>query len=124
MSLPNGRKMDNGTILVLRVTYPRNPSKVWTYVALKEGDRWFMTGQGNVPREAGWGRVEKWASGFGREVVSVSEVTEVTRIGDTHTDLLDSLQDTPFIHGSWVDDIYDLAENDYGGHATGHEGPF
>src|SRR5690606_10766269 len=67
-----------GTILVFGIRYvnlddgrPWNPSKVWTYAGLKAGGRWYLTGTGRVPQDAGWGAVARWLDEPNREVVSV-----------------------------------------------------
>jgi hypothetical protein len=66
-SLPDGRLLPNNTVLVLRVRFERNP-KIYTYLALKVGGRWFFTGRG--PHDAGWGAVERWMIADDKTVVS------------------------------------------------------
>lgn len=67
-------EVPNGTILVIGAQYRENP-KVWTYAALKAGGRWYFTGMGKVPQDAGWGAVKRWLADNSRRIVSVRVVT-------------------------------------------------
>lgn len=75
------RTMPNGTVLSLGVRYEsQTTDKVWTYVALKTGGRWWLTGAG--PSDAGWGAVERWLESGGRELVHVDHLTRNVRLWD------------------------------------------
>lgn len=83
------RQVADGTILILGIRYvdPDNQngpgasrSKVFTYAALKAGGRWYLTGTGRVPQDAGWGAVARWLDDPTREVVFVDTVTETARL--------------------------------------------
>jgi len=69
------RKMPNGTVLFLGISYPtpgsgdlrgRTNPKVYTYAALKQAGVWYFTGAGKVPQAAGWGAVERWLERYNR----------------------------------------------------------
>lgn len=55
-------------------------SKVFEYVALKARGRWYLTGTGRVPQDAGWGAVARWLDDPRREVVSVDLATGRIRL--------------------------------------------
>lgn len=82
-------QVPDGTILILGIRYvdPDNgqpvTSKVWTYVALKAGGRWYLTGSGRVPQDAGWGAVARWLDDPTREVVWVRAVTGTVEVWPT-----------------------------------------
>lgn len=90
----DNRKIPNQTVLILGISYPVDPSsladpdatrgltppKVFTYVALKAGGLWYLTGSGKVPVAAGWPAVERWLDKDGREVQWVDAVTSRTRV--------------------------------------------
>ena len=80
-------QVPDGTILVFGIRYvnlddgwPWNPSKVFEYVGLKAGGRWYLTGTGRVPQDAGWGAVARWLDDPTREVVSVRTVTGTAQL--------------------------------------------
>jgi len=85
------RAMPNGTIMTLGVRYlpgsdpggdtrgRANPT-VYTYVALKTGGLWYLTGSGKVPIAAGWGAVEKWLERDNRHLEFVGISTGTRRI--------------------------------------------
>lgn len=80
------RQVADGTILLFGIRYvdPDNgrpiTSKVWTYAGLKAGGRWYLTGTGRVPQDAGWGAVARWLADPTRKVVFVDTVTETARL--------------------------------------------
>lgn len=75
------RTMPDGSVLSLGVRYEGQTSgKVWTYLALKTGGRWFLTGSG--PSDAGWGAVERWLERDGRVLVHVDRLTRDVRLWD------------------------------------------
>lgn len=83
------RQVADGTVLIFGIRYvdPDNldgpgasRSKVFTYVALKAGGRWFFSGTGRVPQDAGWGAVARWLADPTREVVFVDTVTSTARL--------------------------------------------
>jgi hypothetical protein len=87
----DSKKIPNGTILVLGVTYSNPPTdpdatrgltppKVFTYVALKAGGLWYFSRSGRVPQAAGWGAVERWLDKDNRTVEWVDAVTSRTRV--------------------------------------------
>jgi hypothetical protein len=59
----------DGTVLLLGIQYEGMASgKVFTYAALKAAGRWFFTGSGKVPSDAGWMAVDAWLARDGRVV--------------------------------------------------------
>lgn len=79
-------QVPDGTILVFGIRYANldgpgaSRSKVFEYVALKASGRWYLTGTGRVPQDAGWGAVARWLDDPTREVVSVRIVTETAQL--------------------------------------------
>ena len=74
------RKAPDGVILVWHIQYDRQEGGsadplTYTYVMLKAGGLWYVTGAGRVPVAAGWGAVEKWLGRDGRQPVRVELVT-------------------------------------------------
>lgn len=73
------RQVPDDTLLLFGVRYidaeGRTRPKVWTYAALKAGGRWYFTGTGRVPQDAGWGAVRRWLDDPIREVVWVRAMT-------------------------------------------------
>jgi hypothetical protein len=74
----------DGTVLLFGIRFIRmDPgeeptfagSKIWTYVALKVGGRWYFTGTGRVPQDAGWGAVARWLDDERKEVAWVKVAT-------------------------------------------------
>jgi len=85
-------QVPDGTILVFGIRYvdadnPTGPgafqSKVFEYAGLKAGGRWYLTGTGQVPQDAGWGAVARWLDDPTREVVSVHAVTGTAQLYPT-----------------------------------------
>lgn len=87
----DSRKVPNGTVLIFGISYQNPPTdpdatrgltppKVFTYVMLKAGSLWYVTGSGKVPVAAGWGAVQRWLDKDGREVEWVDAVTSRKRI--------------------------------------------
>jgi hypothetical protein len=86
----DSRKVPNGTVLVFGIRYERNEDEpggdtrgrtnptVYTYVMLKMGGLWYVTGSGKAPQAAGWGAIERWLDRDGRMVEWVKVVTEMT----------------------------------------------
>lgn len=70
----DARKIPDGAVLIVGVTYPDNP-KTYTYALLKAGGYWYGTGSGKVPTMAGWGAIERWFTKDGKTVVWVKAVT-------------------------------------------------
>lgn len=82
-------QVPDGTVLLFGVRYvdsetgSRASSKVFEYAALKAGGRWYLTGTGRVPQDAGWGAVARWLDDPTREVVSVRTVTGTVEVWPT-----------------------------------------
>ena len=85
----DGRKVPNGTVLVLGIRYEAEPDgdtrgrtnpKVYTYAALKAGGLWYLTGSGKVPTAAGWTAVQNWLARDGRVVEYVDVLGARTRL--------------------------------------------
>src|SRR5690606_6226589 len=82
-------QVPDGTVLLFGVRYvdsetrSRASSKVFTYVGLKASGRWYLTGTGRVPQDAGWGAVARWLDDPTREVVSVRTVTGAVEVWPT-----------------------------------------
>lgn len=75
--VPDGRKLADGTILVFVIRYGIRPIQ-YQYVAIRARGRWHLTGSGQaVPRDAGWGAVEKWLTDHDRVIEQVSRVTRL-----------------------------------------------
>lgn len=76
--------VSDGTILLFGVRYVNEDrsetSKVFTYAGLKAGGRWYLTGSGRVPQDAGWGAVQRWLDDPGRQVVWVRAVTQTAEL--------------------------------------------
>jgi hypothetical protein len=64
-----------GAVLLLGVRYA-GLEQTFTYAALHVGGRWYLTGTGRVPQDAGWGAVRRWYTSGGRTLVWVRTVTE------------------------------------------------
>ena len=82
-------QVPDGTVLLFGVRYvdsetgSRASSKVFTYAGLKTSGRWYLTGTGRVPQDAGWGAVARWLDDPTREVVSVRTVTGAVEVWPT-----------------------------------------
>lgn len=82
-------QVPDGTVLLFGVRYvdsetrSRASSKVFTYVGLKASGRWYLTGTGRVPQDAGWSAVARWLDDPTREVVSVRTVTGAVEVWPT-----------------------------------------
>lgn len=75
-------RVPEGTVLLIGAQYRNSETgelhpKIWTYAALKVGGRWYLTGTGKVPQDAGWGAVKRWLASHGREVVWIKMATEL-----------------------------------------------
>lgn len=75
-------RVPEGTVLLIGAQYRNSETgqlypKIWTYAALKAGGRWYLTGTGKVPQDAGWGAVKRWLASHGREVVWIKMATEL-----------------------------------------------
>jgi hypothetical protein len=66
--------LDN-TVLMFGITYP-NSSKTYSYVMVKAGGLWYVTGSGKVPVAAGWGAIEKWLEREDRQVQWIKAATD------------------------------------------------
>lgn len=77
----NSAEVADGTVLLIGARYRDGDGwlrpKVWTYAALKAGGRWWLTGTGRVPQDAGWGAVQRWLADNRREVVWVKVATRL-----------------------------------------------
>lgn len=79
-------QVPDGTVLLFDIRYvdsetgSRASSKVFTYAGLKTSGRWYLTGTGRVPQDAGWGAVARWLDDPRREVVSVDLATGRIRL--------------------------------------------
>lgn len=82
-------QVPDGTILVFGIRYVDADnltgsgdfrSKVFEYAGLKASGRWYLTGTGRVPQDAGWGAVARWLDDPTREVVFVDTVTGTARL--------------------------------------------
>lgn len=72
-----------GTILVFGIQYPgSNSGRVYTYAGMKAGGRWYFTGSGKTPQDAGWGAVQRWLAADGREVAWVKVATTLEPLWD------------------------------------------
>jgi hypothetical protein len=71
----DGRSRPDGTVLMFGIAYPNSP-KVYTYVMVKAGGLWYVTGSGKVPSAAGWGAVEKWLERDDRQVQWIKAATD------------------------------------------------
>jgi hypothetical protein len=77
-----------------------DPSKTYTYVVMKVGGLWYVSGTGKSPQAAGWGAVERWLERDGREVAWVKAVTETTTLWPVVTPgSVKTMRPAP----SWVD---------------------
>jgi hypothetical protein len=78
----DGRSRPDGTVLMFAISYEREPgadtgsNKAYTYVMVKAGGLWYVTGSGKVPSAAGWGAVEKWLDRDGRVVQWIKAATD------------------------------------------------
>lgn len=69
-------KVPDLTVLMIGARFENQTSdKVWTYALLKAGGRWYVTGSGKVPTDAGWGAVANWLERDGRIVQWVRLMT-------------------------------------------------
>ena len=87
----DSRQVPDGTILLFGIRYAgtdlegyawtrEQESKVYTYVMIKAGGFWYVTGGGKTPQVAGWGAVERWLERDGRVVEWVRHVTETVTL--------------------------------------------
>lgn len=73
----------DGTILVISVRYPgSNSGREYDYAAMKAGGRWYLTGTGQTPQDAGWGAVQRWLTLNGRMVSRVRVATKLEPLWD------------------------------------------
>lgn len=86
------RQVPEGTVLLIGIRYvetdpdrsgPYAASRPFTYAALKAGGRWYLTGTGKVPQDAGWGAVQRWLDDPRRQVVSIKVVTATETLFET-----------------------------------------
>jgi hypothetical protein len=83
-----------GTVLLFGVRYPgNNQGRTYTYAMLKVNDRWYVTGGGRTPTDAGWGAIQRWLDSDGRQVAWVRAVTETRELWPSQTGL--GLIDSP-----------------------------
>lgn len=79
----NDRDVADNTVLLFGIryldpeTYGSRGLKVFTYAGLKAGGRWYFTGSGRVPQDAGWGAVERWLDDPRREVMWVKVASKL-----------------------------------------------
>lgn len=74
------RQVPDGTILLAGITFDRIPDKVWTYSLIKAGGRWYTSGTGKSPQDAGWGAVQRWLAREGTTVAYIDAVTARDRL--------------------------------------------
>lgn len=66
------------TILVFGIGYPgSNSNRIYTYAGMKVAGRWYFTGSGRTPQDAGWAAVQRWLASDGRRVVWVKVPTRM-----------------------------------------------
>lgn len=83
----NDRDVADGTILVISVRYEgSNSGREYDYAAMKAGGRWYLTGAGQVPQNAGWGAVQRWLTENGRQVSRVRVATGLTPLWEDTPD--------------------------------------
>lgn len=74
----NDSAVAEGTILVFGIRYPSsNSGGTYTYAGMKAGGRWYFTGKGRTPQDAGWGAVKRWLASDGRQVAWVKVATSL-----------------------------------------------
>jgi hypothetical protein len=83
----DSREVLEGTVLLFGIRYAPEPGGVWTgpdttytYVMIKAGGLWYVTGGGRTPQAAGWGAIERWLAKDGRVVEWVRHVTETVQL--------------------------------------------
>lgn len=87
----DNRAVPDGTVLIFGIRYagadsdgqertPVEKSKTYTYVMIKAGGFWYVTGGGKTPQAAGWGAIQRWLERDGRVVEWVRHVTETTQL--------------------------------------------
>ena len=83
----DSRTVPDETVLLFGIRYepepdarPVSPPKTYTYVIMKAGGFWYVTGGGRTPQAAGWGAVERWLERDGRVVEWVRHVTETAQL--------------------------------------------
>lgn len=69
-------KVEDGTVLLVGIAYQTMRDKVWTYSIIKAGGRWYTSGTGKTPQDAGWGAIDRWLSDPVREVRWIRVVTQ------------------------------------------------
>lgn len=84
------RKIPNGAVLLMGISYDNaNPAgdtrgrtspKVFTYVLLKAGGLWYVSGTGKAPQAAAWTAVERWLDRDNRVLEWIEAVTETVRV--------------------------------------------
>lgn len=76
----NDKVTPNGTVLLFDISYPGG-SVTYTYVIMKSGGRWYVSGtNGRNPQAAGWGAVERWVAQDNRVVERVRFVSETVQL--------------------------------------------
>lgn len=70
------QEVPDGTILLAGITFDSMPSKTWTYALMKAGGRWYTSGTGKSPQDAGWGAINRWLNRENTRVEWISAVTE------------------------------------------------
>jgi hypothetical protein len=74
------RQVPDGTVFLVGVAFDRIPDKTWTYSLIKAGGRWYTSGTGKSPQDAGWGAVNRWLNREGTQVVYIDAVTGRDRL--------------------------------------------
>jgi hypothetical protein len=70
-----------GVTLLLGVSYQgSNSGRVYTYAGVNVAGRWYFSGLGRTPQDAGWAAVERWLESDGRIVQWIRKVTETEMI--------------------------------------------
>lgn len=76
------------TILVFGIRYRgSNSGRIYTYVGMKAGGRWYFTGSGRTPQDAAWLAVQRWLQTDGRVVVWVKVPTRLEVLWEKLDDL-------------------------------------
>jgi hypothetical protein len=83
----NDQDVADGTVLVISVQYPgSNSGRAYDYAAMKAGGRWYVTGTGKTPQDAGWGAVARWLTEQGRVVTRVRVATRLEPLWEATPD--------------------------------------
>jgi hypothetical protein len=73
-------QVPDGTVLLAGIAFDSIPHKTWTYSLIKAGGRWYTSGTGKAPQDAGWGAIRRWLAREGTRVVYIDAVTARDRL--------------------------------------------